>query len=281
MENKVINLEEEYFKKKNKEAYEMLKNREFLKTKEILKEPIEKIDVKLSECKKYCPQNVFEAAIYLNFLEPKAKQEDFWKVNYYDFYLMMAASEYNLENYEESRKFYNKALAVNPASSVARLQLLEMDKLEKRFENFTDDIKAIFDYAYRRADIAKAYRNMGYYLYEIEDYENAIVAYFLSNVYEATELSMKEVKHIGEIANIDLNSKQWLSEELMGSFYDKYKIPLLPSSNLIKLARIMAEDAYSKNALKHALFLYKVVYEMTLEEEVLNKIQELTKMVIK
>ena len=278
MDNKIFDLEEEYFKKKNKEAYEALKDRKFAEVKEILKEPLEKIEPKLNEKKLLCPQNVFEAAIFLNFLEPKAVQDDFATVNYYDFYLMMAATEYNLENYEESRKFYDMALKLNPASCVARLQLLEIDKIEKKFDNYANDIKELFDYAYRRADIAKAYRNMGYYLYEIKDYENAIVSYFLSNIYELTELSMKEAKHIAKVAGINLDSKQWLSEESMAGFYDTYKVPLLPSENLIRLSGVMAEDAYSKGALNNAFFLYAILYDLTLDEDVANRIREITVM---
>ena len=67
MENNIVNLEEEYFKKKNQEAYQKLVNREFKEAKEILKEPIEKIEISVKE-QVYCPQNVFEAGIFLNFL---------------------------------------------------------------------------------------------------------------------------------------------------------------------------------------------------------------------
>lgn len=275
MENNIVDIENEYFKKKNKEAYELLINKEFEKVVDILKEPIEKINKKLEEDKKYCPQNIFEATIFMNFLQPKLKQEDFAKINYYDFYLMNAAANYNLENFEESRKSYEKAIELNPASAIAKLQVLEMDKKEKRFDCFIDDVKNVFDFAYRRADMARAYRNVGYYLYEQKDYEMAIVAYYLSNIYQMTELSMQEVNHIAEVANIDLNEKQWLSEEMMGDFYEKYKIPLLPNQNLAKLAIIMADDAYEKKAYKAAQFTYGVAYELTLEDEYLKKIEEL------
>lgn len=275
MVDNIVNIENEYFKKKTKDAYEALMNKKFKDVIEILAEPIEKIEGKIKGSKVYCPQNIFDASIFLNFLEPKAEQEDFAKINYYDLYLMMGAANYNLNNYDEATKFYKKAVELNPASSVARLQLLEINKVEKHFDNFTDDIKDLFKFAYRRADMAKAYRDMGYFLYEKKDYELSIVAYYLSNVYEVTELSMKEAKHISEIANIDLDSKQWLSEEMMGEFYDKYKIPLLPDQGLAKLADVIAADAYEKKAFNAALFLNQVAYELTLEQTYLDKINEL------
>lgn len=276
MENNVVNLEDEFLKKKNKEALESLMNKDFAKVKEILKEPIEKIDEKLKGQKTYCPQNIFDATIFMNYLEPKAEQKDFAKLNYYDFYLMMGATSYNLNEYDDSRKYYEKALALNPASSVARLQLFEMDKREKKFDTFAEDVKDFFEFAYRRADIAKAYRDIGFYLYEQKDYEMSIVAYYLSNVYQATEISMQEVKHIAEKENIDLDSKQWLSEEMMGEFYDKYKFPLLPSQKLVKLADVLANDAYEKKALKTAQFAYTVAYELTLDDRYLEKVKELS-----
>lgn len=279
MENKIIDMELEYFKHKNKEICDTLMKEDFKQVIDLAKEPIERIENKVGNERIYCPQNVFEASIYLNFLEPKATQENFSNINYYDFYLMRGAANYNLNKLEEAKEDYQKALRFNPASSVARLQLLEIDKITKKFDTFVDDLKEFFKYAYRRKDIARAYRNFGYYLYEIEEFELAIVAYYLSNVYEITELTTSEIMHISKIANIDLEAKSWLSEEMMGELYNKYKVPLLPDQMLVKLAKAIAEDSYAKKAYGVSLFSYKIVYELTLEEEYLKKIEELQKMV--
>lgn len=281
MGDNVINLELEYFKRKNDEAYNMLIKKEFKKVIEHLKEPLEKIEVKLTGQKVYCPQNIFEATIFLNLLEPKATEEDFGNINYYDFYLINASANYNLGQYEEARKYYEKAIEINPSSAVARLQKMEIDKTEKKFDNFVEDIKEFFKYAYRRTEMARAYRNVGYYLYEKKDYEMAIVAYFLSNAYEVTETAINEAGTIAETAEIDLDSKQWLSEELLGELYEKYKIPLLPNPDLVMLANVVSDDAYNKEALISARFLYQVAYELTLEEEKLQKIEELNEKITK
>lgn len=279
MENKIVDMELEYFKHKNKEIYDTLIKKEFKQVVDLAKEPIERIEKKVGDERVYCPQNVFEASIYLNFLEPKATQENFSNINYYDFYLMRGSANYNLKNWEESKEDYKKALRFNPASSVARLQIMEIDKATKKFDTFVEDLKEFFKFAYRRSDIARAYRNFGYYLYEIEDFELALVAYYLSNVYEITELTTNEIMHISKVANIDLEAKAWLSEEMMGELYNKYKVPLLPDQMLVKLAKAIAEDSYEKKAYGVSLFSYKVVYELTLEEEYLKKIEELQKMV--
>lgn len=274
MENNIVNLEEEYFKKRNKEAYTKLMNREFEDVKNLLKEPIEKIETTVTE-KVYCPQNIFEAGIFLNFLDEKVEQKKFAKINYYDFYLMNAAANYNLSLLEEAKKDYEKAVEFNPASSIARIQILEINKKLKKYDTYLEDVKDLFKYAYRRTDLARAYRDAGYYLYETKDYEMALVAYYLSNVYEFTETAINEIKHIGEVAKIDLDSKAWLSEEMMGEFFEKYKIPLLPSEKLTSLALAMADDAEKKNANNVARFAYQVAYELTLEDEYRKKVEEL------
>lgn len=276
MENNIVNLEEEYFKKKNQEAYQTLMNRDFNKVTELLKEPLDKIENSVKG-NVYCPQNIFEAGIFLNFLDKKVEQENFAKINYYDFYLMSAAANYNLDLLDESRKNYVKAIAFNPASSIARLQVLEIDKRQKNFENYLEDVREFFNYAYRRTDIAKAYRDVGYYLYEMKDYEMSLVAYYLSNIYEFTDVAIDEIKHIAEAEKIDLDSKAWLSEEMMGEFHNKYKIPLLPSEKLTSLAIAMANDAEDKKAFPVARFAYQVAYELTLEEEYLKKVEEFKK----
>jgi len=273
MENNIVNLEEEYFKKKNQEAFGMLVNKEFEKVTVALEEPLNKIENSVKE-KVYCPQNIFEAGIFLNFLGEKVEPKDFAKINYYDFYLMAGSANYNLEQFDKSKENYEKAIAFNPASSVARLQLLEIAKRQKNYDTYLEDVKDFFKYAYRRKDIAKVYRDIGYYLYDTKDYEMALVAYYLSNAYEFTELSIKEIKHIAETAQIDLDSKAWLSEEMMEEFHKKYKIPLLPSENLTSLAIAIAKDADNKKAYKAAQFAYQVAYELTLEEEYRKKAED-------
>lgn len=279
MKDNVVDMELEYFKIKNKEAYETLMNKEFDKVVTMLEEPIEKIESKLNGLKVYCPQNIFDASVYMNFLEPKATQKDFANINYYDFYLIRGAANYNLERFEEAKKDYKKAIEFNPTSSVARLQLLEIAKREKKFETYIDDIKELFKYAYRRVDMARAYRDLGYYLFEIKDCEMSIVAYYLSNAYEFTDFSMKEAMHIAEEADIDLESKNWLSEEMMGELYNKYKVPLLPSQELTKLSMAIAQDSYEKKAYGVSLFAHKIAYELTLDESLNGKIDELKDLV--
>ena len=59
MEKKIVDIELEYFKHKNKEAYETLMKREFQKVVDMLKEPIGKIEKKTEDTKLYCPQKKF------------------------------------------------------------------------------------------------------------------------------------------------------------------------------------------------------------------------------
>lgn len=274
MKDNIVNLEEEYLKKKNAEAFGYLMNRQFEKTIEVLKEPLAKIKGPMIE-NKYCPQNIFESGIILNFLNKKVEQKDFAKINYYDFFLMSGSAKYNLGQYDESRKDYQTALELNPASAVARLQVQEINKIQKQYDDFLDDVRELLRLAYRRADIARGYRNIGFYLYDKKDYEMALVSYFLSNVYDMSELATNEIKHIGESKGIDLNSKAWLSEEMLREFSNKYNITLTPNDKIVTFALAMAEDANKKKAFKVEKFAYQVAYELTLEEEYKKKYKEI------
>ncbi len=273
MEQKEIDID--YFKKANTECYKLLSNKKYKEAKKALVKPIQELEEhKLNTM--YCPQNIFEAAILLNFVEKSISQKDFAKINVYDFYLMAGAASYNLGNLQEARTLYEKAIAVNPTSAVARLQIMEIDKREKQFESFLEQAKEFFKFAYRRSHIARGYRNVGYYLYEKKDFEMSIVAYYLSNVYELSELATNEVKHIAMDMNIDLNATLWLSEECLKNLLDKYGIPLLPNQELVNLAKAMAEDAKSKQAFQAEQFACQVVYDLTLETEYLDRIKEIS-----
>ena len=276
MNEKVIDFELQYFLNKQKEAQEKIKNHEFQSVIETLKEPMEKIE-ELANTEIYCPQNLFESAVCLNYLGKEVHQNSFAKINFYDFYLMLAASYYNLNKLDESQKYYKMAIKLDPVSSIARQYDIEIDLKNKHYDDVLNNLQDAMYFAYTRPDIAKIYKLSGDFLRAQKDYEMSIVSYFLSIVYDINDDVANLAKEVANEAGIDIDSEEWLSEAYMKKFFNTYKIPLMPNQKLYELAKAMGDDARSKREYKAAKFSYQLAYNLMLDDELKPVLDELSK----
>lgn len=274
MENNVVNIEQGYFEKRDLQIQKLLASGHYLAAKKLLKETLTKIEKKLKGAMVLCPQNMIEKRIMLNLLGKEASTREFSKINYYNFYLMMGNVEYNLQHFGEARKYYRKAIELNPTDSKAKLQILKMNQMERKYDMIIADLNNLFKFAYKKKEVAAAYRYLGYYLCEIKDYEMSLVAYFNSIVYEINEMAMKEIDDIIELEGIKLGSKECLSDEYLNKLCYKYHISAKPNEDVVNIIVGLAEKALAKNSLKVAKRAYKIAYELTLNLDYVLAVDE-------
>ena len=274
MKDNVVDFEARYYLNKQSEAKEKLLNKDFNGAISVLKTPCEKID-KLLDTEIYCPQNIFESAVCLNFLGKEVHQTNFSKINFFDFYLMMGASYYNLDDKKTAKEYYEKAIKLDPCSLFARVFEMKICIELNNFEDFLTKIQDAMFFAYFRADMAKVYNFAGDYLVYKKDYEMALVAYHLSNVYELNDDIAIKIKETASKAEIDTNSKDFLAEDYMKKFYNAYKIALMPNQNMINLSMAMGKDSYSKKDYWTSKLCYEIAYDLTYDESIKPIIKDL------
>ncbi len=272
MKDKVVDFETEYFLKKQKEAHAAFDKNDFNSTLNIIAEPIKKIE-ELNEAEIYCPQNVFDAAVFLNYLGKPVKQTSFSKINYYDFYMMEGSSLFNLDYKKEAREHFRKAIKFNPCGISARILDLLISIEINDYENFIENVQDALFFVYDRENMSLIYKLTGDYLLHIGDHELGIVAYHLSLLYKLDNTVSNLIKTVGTELNIDLDSQDWLSETYLKKFHNTYKIPIMPNEKLITLAKAMGKEAQIKKSYKVSLFTYKIAYELTYDENILKTIE--------
>ena len=275
MKGNIVSFEAEYFLTKEKEAREAMQNEDFEKTLNIIKEPLFKIEG-LDDVELYCPQNAFDQIIFLNLLGKEVHQTSFSKINYYEFYLIAASSYVYLNNLEKAKEYYEKAIKLNPASSVARISKLKIDIKTGNFENVLNDIKDAMFFAYSRNDIGEIFEIAGDYLSHENDYEMALVAYHFSIVYKVDDSVAVKITDTACKGNIDDDSKDWLSDYYMKKFYNTYKIPLMPNEKLVLLAESMGKDAFKNKAYGVSMFSFNIAYNLTLDEKYKKELDEVS-----
>lgn len=273
-ETKVIDIDVEYFLNREKEAQGALLDSKFDEALDILKEPISKID-EFYQSEIYCPQNVFDSAILLNYLGKEVSQKSFAKVNFFDFYLIAGSANYNMNNKEEAREYYRKAIKLNPASSIARIFDIRISEEINDYDDLLGKFQDALYFAYNRADMGKIYKLAGDYLVHKKDFENAMVSYHLSMIYDLNDEMADIISKVATDNKIDLDNSDYLSEEKMKKFYDEYKIPLMPNDKLSELALAMGDDAYNKRSYAVAKYSYKIAYDLTFDEKIKSILDEI------
>ena len=117
--------------------------------------------------------------------------------------------EYN--QLDKSEKYLKKALRINPVSARIILELSEIYKihtytLNKLFIFTSDALK----YAYYPNDIARCYRNLGYYYIEENQMETALALFKYSMNYEMSPLAYVEINYIqSKNPDLKLTSREW------------------------------------------------------------------------
>lgn len=111
------------------------------------------------------------------------------------------------KQYDRAEEYLKKAIGINPVSARIILELTEIYKvhtytLNECFIRTSDALK----YSYYPQDIARCYRNLGYYYVEENELKTALALYIYSMEYEASPLAYAEIKFIqSKTGNMELS----------------------------------------------------------------------------
>lgn len=95
-------------------------------------------------------------------------------------YLLHGNLLFETKRYDEAQAAIRKSLEWNPMSATANFEFIETYKVLGDFETFFSLSKAALNYVFRSADVARCYRNIGFYFVEKELYREATFCYKLS-----------------------------------------------------------------------------------------------------
>ena len=176
------------------------------------------------------------------------------------------------EQLDKSEIYLKKALRINPVSARIILELCEIYKIHtytlNRFFILTSDA---LKYSYYPADIARCYRNLGYYYIEENEMETALALFEYSMNYEMSPLAYAEINYIkSKNPNLKLTSEEW--EEIIKNKNIQLGFNPIIQETLDKLSR-----EYENNLLyNQAIYYYKLLYGITKDENIIEKINSLS-----
>ena len=242
--------------------------RKNVKIKKLDNNKVEKIDEKeyhsflnpLEEILFYHYIGLEKELVYIPFNEPL-----------FDLYYLYGTLLYENDDFLKSEKYLLKALRINPVSSKTILALADIYKSKTRTYNrfFLYNADAL-KFAYTNKDIARAYRNFGFFYVEEDQLDIATVFYDFSLNYDFNKQAVKELEYL-KSRGIDTE----IDEEEAKKMIKSKNIQVGPNDYILDVLRFICFDLENKKQISQALYFYRILYELTKDNLVLGRINAL------
>ena len=187
----------------------------------------------------------------------------------YYIYGFLLLENNRLDEAEENLKKANK---INPVSARIILELSEIYKKHTpSFNKFYMYTTEALTYSYYPQDIARCYRNFGYYFIEENKFDIAVALFKYSMTFEMSVMAYSELHYIetkGHSTDISL-------DEAVEIIKDN-NIQLGVNPFVLETLNELAKE-YEKNKLfTQALYFYELIFNITNDEKTAEKIKNIT-----
>lgn len=195
----------------------------------------------------------------------KSKIKTVWcSIPFYVAYSFLAYIYNEEKNYDEALKILDKQIKIAPLNLDGYFERAETFKMQKKWEQFKEETQKIYPLIYDASDLARFYRNLGYYYIEQNHLDFAYALYTVSIYFEENNNAFQEMMYID----------QKLGEKYKGKIMDPGKalkwleqnhIPFgAPQENIDLLISIYANSP-------------ELMANQGIEQSLANKIYGLTK----
>ena len=188
-----------------------------------------------------------------------------------DLYYIYGFLLFENQEFDEAEENLKKALQINPVSARVILELSEIYKMHthslNKFIIYTSDA---LKYAYYPQDIARCYRNLGYYYIEENQFDVATALFKYSMEYEMSIMAYTELQYIeskGHNINMAL-------DEAVSILEDK-NIQIGVNPFVLKTLEELSKEYEENKLYNQSLYFYDLLYGITHDEKTLNKINEI------
>lgn len=192
-------------------------------------------------------------------------------------YAMYGSILLELGELDRAQEALEIAMDWNPMSADIAFEYAEVFKQRKDFEGMKKVTVEIFPIAYKRHEIARCYRNIGYYFIEKQLWDEAVGSYLLSMTFAEAEgrySAEQELKYIYDETNGEANRP---SLGAMRSYSQKYNFPIGPDSNIIETALLYGKTMLANKKYQHAAYFLDIAYKLTESKELKELLDGLNK----
>ena len=189
----------------------------------------------------------------------------------FDLYYIYGTLLLENDDFAKAEEYLLKALRINPVSSKAILSLADIYKSKTRTYNrfFLYNVDAL-KFAYKNEDIARAYRNFGFFYVEENQLDIAAVFYDFSLNFDFNRQAFRELEYLKSRGiNTEIDRKD--AENVIES----KKIQVGVNPFILDTLRIICADLENRKYYRGALYFYRILYDLTKDNHILGKINSI------
>ncbi len=259
------------------DANELFKDGKLEESAEMMKSIEEKVDLyyrNLEHKNNYSFRNRFDEYLFREIHKPK----DTFSRTPYDICTYLTAYGYILVEMNKGREaipVLEKAIKANPVNVGPRFELCEVYKMLKEPANQLYTIKDTLPICSSPDELARCYCNLGYYCVEIKDYDSAVAFYYTSMLYYPNPRISGEIQHIAMLKGKQVDPPK---KDDIEKAFAKYKLSEGANPVVVNMAYSLGEYCVEHNAHpQESLFYYSIAYNLTRDEKIKEKLDELVK----
>lgn len=219
-------------------------------------------------------EEYFEEVLFKELNNPE-KEIRRVPVPYTRIYNMYGYTLYELDKFDEAKKCLEIGLGWNPVSFKLMSEYIEILKIKGDLENFFKLTINSFKIAFRPQNVARCFRNLGYYFAEKELYSEAKAAYIMSLQFERdSEQALKELYYVDEKTNHKLEKPPI---EKFKEYSEQYGFPIGADLNVLNLAYQCGIKSLENKNPDGARYFFSILYDLTHDPEIkaaLDKLPE-------
>ena len=192
-------------------------------------------------------------------------------ISYSDIYYQYGSLLFEMKRYEDARSALQKAIRWNPTNAAIAFEHAETYKVMGDLDKAEALTKEIFRIAFRPADLARCYRNLGYIYIEREMIREAIACYYISMQYDPDSTNTQsELYYIEQHFNVSVESPSF---EEVKEIAERCDLPIGADDVVLGIAYTMGKQALDDKKYDIAEYMLQIVYDLTEDEDVAKLIE--------
>ena len=184
--------------------------------------------------KYFTPQNPIEYMLILNDEDGKEFKET--GIDFSIGYTLLGSIAVEKKEFSKAREMLNLALRWNPYNAKAIFEKVEIYKMEGKFEEYKNATLEAINNIYNLTDMARFYRNLGYYYIERQEWDLAKAIYLYSMRFDNGEKAKHELLYIMQ----KTDSQNLPETEAIKGMLEKYYIPTRITERNLAILKEMA-----------------------------------------
>ena len=220
----------------------------------------------------HCFNGFFEAMLYRHYEMPDKDLRQA-TIPMDEIYLLQGSILIDLKRYSDAESALAKAMCWNPASARIAFELAETYKLQGYMDCFFQLTLDTFKYAFRPKDVARCFRNLGFYFTEKELWEESVGCFTMSLQFEPdSTMAMSELHYIQHKTG-RVVPPPCMEEYIRIS--EKYGFPVRVHPDVLCLAFAYGNQFEKTGDYEGTRYCWQIAYDLTGAEEIKEKMDQL------